>query len=217
MQEARDAGHVLALNGGSSAGKSSIGRLLQSRLCGDWLLVGIDSLIWTLPHEMVGDPRGIEVIEGRVRRSPEFMAIHHGFRASVAALVLDGVDVILDEVLVDGGAEQRRWTTSLGRIETCWVGVHCEPDVAARREVERGDRPKGGAAAQARSVHAGVEYDLEVDTGVNELSDVTALISEEVARRWSIGVSDRPHPPPEHSSLSAFDAEARRRKAPWER
>ncbi|MQA27838.1 MAG: chloramphenicol phosphotransferase, partial [Micromonosporaceae bacterium] len=45
-----------------------------------------------------------------------------------------------------------------------WVGVRCESAVAAGREIARGDRVRGMAAAQAEVVHEGVFYDLEVDT-----------------------------------------------------
>lgn len=138
MQGAPTPGHVLALNGGSSAGKSTIGRTLQTCLEGEWLLIGIDTLIWTLPTEMVGDAKGIEFVGGQVRRSSSFMEIHRGFRGAVAALARSGIDVILDEVLVDGATDQSLWTESLGGMETCWIGVRCEPDIAVAREIERG-------------------------------------------------------------------------------
>ena len=45
-----------------------------------------------------------------------------------------------------------------------WVGVRCDAEVAARRELERGDRVAGMAASQAAMVHRGVSYDMAVDT-----------------------------------------------------
>ena len=45
-----------------------------------------------------------------------------------------------------------------------WVGVRCDAEAAARRELERGDRIAGMAASQAAVVHRGVSYDMEVDT-----------------------------------------------------
>jgi chloramphenicol 3-O phosphotransferase len=41
---------VIVLNGGSSAGKSSIAAYLQDRLAGTWLTLGIDDLIRALSH-----------------------------------------------------------------------------------------------------------------------------------------------------------------------
>jgi chloramphenicol 3-O phosphotransferase len=45
-----------------------------------------------------------------------------------------------------------------------WVGVRCDPGVAAEREAQRGDRITGMAASQALIVHDGVRYDMQVDT-----------------------------------------------------
>jgi chloramphenicol 3-O-phosphotransferase len=38
-------GRLIILNGGSSAGRTTLGRTLQSELADPWLLVGIDLLI----------------------------------------------------------------------------------------------------------------------------------------------------------------------------
>ncbi|NEE45547.1 chloramphenicol phosphotransferase, partial [Streptomyces sp. SID8455] len=70
----------------------------------------------------------------------------------------------VDEVFLSGAAGQRRWSERLGGLEVLWVGVRCEPEVAAGRETARGDRVAGMAASQAELVHRGVAYDLEVDT-----------------------------------------------------
>jgi chloramphenicol 3-O phosphotransferase len=45
-----------------------------------------------------------------------------------------------------------------------WVGVHCDPEVAGRREASRADREPGMAIRQATAVHRDVGYDVEVDT-----------------------------------------------------
>jgi chloramphenicol 3-O phosphotransferase len=50
----------------------------------------------------------------------------------------------------------------------CGVCVHCDPAVAAGRELARGDRVPGMAEAQAHLVHPGVAYDIEVDTSHTE-------------------------------------------------
>jgi chloramphenicol 3-O phosphotransferase len=43
---------VIALNGGSSSGKSSIARWLQSMLSVPWLTLGVDTLIPAMPRSM---------------------------------------------------------------------------------------------------------------------------------------------------------------------
>ncbi|HEY1626172.1 MAG TPA: hypothetical protein VGG16_20490 [Streptosporangiaceae bacterium] len=61
-------------------------------------------------------------------------------------------------------ASQQRWREALGALPVLWVGVRCDGQVATGREIARGDRTPGMAAAQADTVHEGVDYDLEVDT-----------------------------------------------------
>lgn len=53
---------VIVLNGGSSAGKSSIARALQDILPGLWLTFGTDVLAGALPGRG-GDPRSGLVLE----------------------------------------------------------------------------------------------------------------------------------------------------------
>jgi hypothetical protein len=85
-------------------------------------------------------------------------------------------DVIVHQLTALTGVERyterdAAATNRLGGTEglaVLWVGVRCDGEVAAAREVARGDRAPGMAALQAESVRAGVSYDLEVDTGVAE-------------------------------------------------
>jgi chloramphenicol 3-O phosphotransferase len=49
-------------------------------------------------------------------------------------------------------------------VTVLWVAVRCDSATAAAREAARADRVPGMAASQATVVHAGVSYDLEVDT-----------------------------------------------------
>jgi chloramphenicol 3-O phosphotransferase len=210
-------GHLLALNGGSSAGKTTLARKLQSSLDGPWLLFGIDVMMWTLPVEMVGDPDGIQIIDGKIRRGADFMRLYAGFQQALATLVTNGIDVILDEVLLDGVDDQCRWNEALGDLPAHWVAVRCDPDTAERREQERGDRPPGIARRQAASVHRGVRYDIEIDTCRTNVLDAVTLITNDVRRRWSI-TSTRPRTtsgglPP----TSAWNRDATQRLAPWER
>jgi chloramphenicol 3-O phosphotransferase len=51
---------VIVLNGGSSSGKSSVARSLQSLLPSPWLTLGVDTLIEAMPRFIVGIEVGIE-------------------------------------------------------------------------------------------------------------------------------------------------------------
>jgi chloramphenicol 3-O phosphotransferase len=209
-------GHLLALNGGSSAGKTTLARKLQSSLDGPWLLFGVDLLFWALPAEMVGDPGGIQIIDGEIQRGAHYMRLHTGFQRAVASLVSSGIDVILDEVLLDGIEDQHRWEEALGDLPACWVAVGCDPDTAAMREEERGDRPPGIARKQATSVHRGVRYDIELDTSVMNVVDSVTLLADDVRQRWSISSTRPTDTPPVLPPTSAWSPDATQRLAPWE-
>jgi chloramphenicol 3-O phosphotransferase len=208
-------GRVLFLNGGSSAGKTTLGRTLQSGLPDPWLLLGIDQLMWALPPEMVNDPDGLSVHEGVITRGDRFMAIYGGFQVAVAALVRGGVNVILDDLTLDGATDQAQWDEALQGLAVCWIGVRCAPGIAAEREAGRGTRPLGIARHQAESVHQGVRYDVEVDTGLMDQGETIGVVAEHLARRWSIQVAavDRPSTLP---LTSAWMPEGAIRPAPWE-
>jgi chloramphenicol 3-O phosphotransferase len=173
---------VIVLNGGSSSGKSSIARALQAVLPGLWLTFGTDDLAEALPGRGE-DPRSGLVLEpdGSVTVKPEFRAVQEIWYLGLADMARRGALLILDEVFLSGGAGQRRLRAQLADLDVLWVGVHCDPEVAAAREEARPDRVRGMAMSQAVAVHAGVAYDLEVDT--TDLSAIACAgsIAEAVA------------------------------------
>ncbi|MFV2013389.1 MULTISPECIES: phosphotransferase-like protein [unclassified Micromonospora] len=61
-----------------------------------------------------------------------------------------------------------------------WVGVRCAADIAASREIARGDRVVGMAASQAEIVHQGVGYGIEVDTSHLESLDCARMVAARV-------------------------------------
>jgi chloramphenicol 3-O phosphotransferase len=156
---------VIVLNGGSSSGKSSIARALQDVLPGVWLTFGVDVLAEALPGRG-DDPRSGLVLEpdGTVTVKPQFRAIEDIWYQGLAVMASLGAFLILDEAFLAGGAGQQRLRAVLGGLDVLWAGVHCDPLVAAGREAARPDRVRGMAMAQALAVHAGVVYDVEVDT-----------------------------------------------------
>ena len=156
---------VIVLNGGSSSGKSSIARSLQDVLPGLWLTFGTDVLAEALPGRG-DDPRSGLVLEpdGTVTVKPEFRAVEEIWYRGLAVMASHGASLILDEVFLAGGAGQQRLRALLDGLDVLWAGVHCDPLVAANREALRPERVRGMAMAQAVAVHAGVVYNVEVDT-----------------------------------------------------
>ncbi|MFG3529267.1 chloramphenicol phosphotransferase CPT [Streptomyces sp. NPDC047917] len=172
---------MIVLNGGSSSGKSGIARCLQAVLPDPWLTFGVDTLIEAMPPSMTGSDAGIDFApDGEVVVGTEFRTVEAAWIEGVAAMARAGAGIIVDEVFLGGAESQQRWQKALGGLGVLWVGVRCESAVAAAREIARGDRVPGMAAAQAEPVHRGVTYDLEVDTTRSEPIECARIIAAHV-------------------------------------
>jgi chloramphenicol 3-O phosphotransferase len=169
---------VIVLNGGSSSGKSSIARCLQSMLPEPWLTVGVDTLIRAMPRSMQGSDSGIRFApDGQVLVGNGFRELEAAWYRGIAAVAGADTPVIVDEVFLGGAASQDRLRVALDGLEVLWVGVRCAGAVAADREATRGDRA-GMAESQADLVHSGVVYDLEVDTTATAAIDCARAIAD---------------------------------------
>jgi len=172
---------VIVLNGGSSSGKTGIARCLQAILPRPWIRFGVDDFIAALPPSMVGSGSGIALGQrGEVAVGGGFLEMEAAWMAGVAAMARAGARVIIDDVFLGGAASQQRTRGHLAGLDVLWAGVHCDPEIAAARELARGDRPVGMAAAQAKVVHHGVGYDVEVDTSHTESLDCARAIATHV-------------------------------------
>jgi chloramphenicol 3-O phosphotransferase len=164
--------NVIVLNGGSSSGKTEIARLLQALLPQPWLTLGVDMLIQAMPNSLLREPGGLVFeADGAIAPGPAFGQLEAAWMAGVAAMARAGARVIVDDVFLGAASSQERWRSALGGLAVVWVGVKCAPQAARLRELTRGDRTAGMAEHQALAVHAGVAYDLVVDT-----TDTSALV-----------------------------------------
>ncbi|MEV6743721.1 chloramphenicol phosphotransferase CPT [Streptomyces sp. NPDC058322] len=172
---------MIVLNGGSSSGKSGIARCLQTVLPDPWLTFGVDTLIEAMPASMSDSDAGIEFApDGEVVVGAEFRTLETAWIEGVATMARAGAGIIVDEVFLGGAESQQRWQKALDGLGVLWVGVRCESAVAAAREIARGDRVPGMAAAQAELVHRGVTYDLEVDTTRSEPVECARIIAAHI-------------------------------------
>ena len=168
---------VIVLNGGSSSGKSAIIRCLQALLPDPWLALGTDTLVEAMPMSLQTHG-GIEfAADGEVIVGPQFRRLEAAWIEGIAAMARAGARVIIDEVFLGGPLSQQRWQQGLGDLQVLWVGVRCDAAIAADREIARGDRVVGMAAAQADLVHNGVRYDVEVDTAQAESMECARTIA----------------------------------------
>ncbi|MFJ5994106.1 chloramphenicol phosphotransferase CPT [Streptomyces sp. NPDC092370] len=174
---------VIVLNGGSSSGKSGIVRCLQDVLPGPWLAFGVDSFVEALPAKLRDSDGGITfAADGGVSVGAEFRALDAAWTEGIAAMARAGAGIIVDDVFLGGPASRQRWEKALSGLAVLWVGVRCDGEVAAGREVARGDRVRGMAASQARVVHEGLSYDVEVDTTHTESLECARTIATHVTR-----------------------------------
>jgi chloramphenicol 3-O phosphotransferase len=163
---------VILLNGAGSAGKSSLARALQNVLSEPWLHVALDSFLEMFPDRFHDDPEGFlgrnEIDEDKPQIAIEIGAagrrLLKGMRLSVAAMAGAGNNLIVDDVILDGGLSE--YEALLSEIRFLKVGVFAPLAVLEDRELKRGDRMLGLSRWQFPRVHVGVCYDLEVDTSL---------------------------------------------------
>lgn len=168
---------IVVLNGGSSSGKTSIARCLTTMLGAGWLRLSVDDFVDALSPALWDSPEGIVIDEhGGVLPGSQFRMLELAWLRGLSAMSRAGAHVVLDDVFLDGGETQRRVAAALGE-DVVWIGVRCAPDIAAARELARGDRQAGMARKQAEVVHRGVEYDLVVDSGTAEPSECAQAIA----------------------------------------
>jgi chloramphenicol 3-O phosphotransferase len=172
---------VIVLNGGSSSGKSTLARGLQAALPNPWLTLSVDDFLNAMPPAMLTSEDGIVIApDGQIAVGPGLRALEAAWSEGVAAMARAGAGIILDLVLLQGADGQQRWRRVLQQEKVFWVGVRCDPLVAAAREAARGNRVPGMAALQAHRVHRGMVYDMEVDTSRASAEDCARLIADRV-------------------------------------
>lgn len=171
---------VIVLNGGSSSGKSGIARCLQAILPEPWLSLSVDDLLDAMPPSLMDSGTGVTFgPQGEV--GDTFRSIEAAWMAGLAAMARAGARLVIDDVFLGGAASQERLRAHLDGLDVLWVGVRCDPAIAAAREIARGDRVGGMAASQATVVHEGVVYDIEVDTSHTEALECARVIAARVA------------------------------------
>jgi chloramphenicol 3-O phosphotransferase len=145
-----------------------VARAVQALAEEPWLRLGIDAF-WTAIDERWME-HGVHAREGfawsenaTIVPGPVGQRLAAGMRAAVAACVRCGNNLLVDDVFID-----RRWLegwrAELAGIEWLLVGIHAPLPVLEERERIRGNRTEGEARAQVDVIHAGVDYDLTLDT-----------------------------------------------------
>ncbi|CAM4341153.1 Chloramphenicol 3-O phosphotransferase [Mycobacterium basiliense] len=177
-------GKLIILNGGSSAGKTSLALAFQDLATECWMHLGIDLFWLALPPkqldlarvwpeyytwERATDDNGLDWFT--VHPGPILDQAMHARYHAIRAYLDDGMNVIADEVIW-----KREWLVDALRIfagcQVWLVGVHVSDAEGARREQERGDRYPGWNRGSARAAHADTEYDVELDTTATPVAEL---------------------------------------------
>jgi chloramphenicol 3-O phosphotransferase len=185
-------GGVILLNGTSSAGKTTLALAVQeafaaARSC--WLVVGIDDWLAKLPPDwwFIAEHQsgsfaadGVSFTRGpddliHLRLGPVGRALLDAYRRTAVAVARSGLDVVVDDCMVDD-EHLAGWRTALAGLDVLWVRVDCPVEVAAERERARGDRLIGIVREQATHVHDGIDYDVVADTSTASPAELAAAV-----------------------------------------
>jgi chloramphenicol 3-O phosphotransferase len=184
-------GQIVILNGVPRSGKSSIAKAIQKLGPGAWLNLGVDTSMSQLPETL---RPGIGLRPGGERPDLEesVFALYDGLWGSIAAHAGRGVDVVVDVGLHESFSEprliRRNAARRLARLPVLFVGVRCPLDVIwERRSRSWGQTEPDGALRDAVQrwqveVHAGLVYDLELDTAVLTPEECAVLVLKRITR-----------------------------------
>jgi len=176
MDDRREQGRIILINGASSAGKSTLARSLQQQLPEPFLHWSFDHLrdSGALPMERLRS----DAFDWSLIRP----AVFDGFHRCLPVLAQSGVNLIVDHII-----EREEWMADLVQLlapfDVFLVGLHCPLPELERRERQRADRRIGEAHTDFHTVHRFAEYDLEIDTTQPHEENVTRLIAAWQTRR----------------------------------
>ena len=176
---------IVLLNGVSSVGKGSVAKALQRLASRPMLHVQMDAFLEMMPPGSFGAPEGY-AFETHEEDGKPVTAITSGellaatlrsMRAAVAAMADSGVDLVVDEVIWDP-ADLADYRRRLAGHAFHAVGLMAPLEVVEAREKARGDRTLGLARWQYDKVHAGMVYDLTLDTSLATPEALAARIRQ---------------------------------------
>lgn len=161
------AGRVVLLNGPPSCGKTALANALLDALEEPWF------------HRSLDDFRA-----GYLDRfwhtddGALFERLMHGYLAALRAMALAGNNVIAEAVIT--ATRVPLYSSSFDGLPVILIGVRCPLEIAVRRERKRTDRLSGPLDLPPEAfaaVHAGIDYDLDVDTSIEGAEQLAARLA----------------------------------------
>ena len=169
----------MLLNGSSSAGKTTLARAIAALSERPVQHISLDqfrdgmAVRFRGMNAHAGEPgaRGLNVVptangtQTALRFGDVGRSTLRGMRRAVAAFATTGIDVVVDDLLLEP-AFLADYLHTLRGLTVTFVGVYCDLATVSAREAARPGRFPGTAAAHWASVHDGCRYDVEVDTAL---------------------------------------------------
>jgi chloramphenicol 3-O phosphotransferase len=168
---------IILLNGTSSAGKTTIAKILQEKYQGVLLLYGVDSMVQNaFPAKCDYPPFDEQAIKLSVNEtggqplaklivSPYMYPVYEAAVRFYKMLSAQGYAIIIDELLFDENRVTPYFEILSGET-VYFIGIKPDKEVVIRRENERGDRLPGLAAGLYNEVYNPLfTYDLLLDSG----------------------------------------------------
>jgi chloramphenicol 3-O phosphotransferase len=176
-------GNIIFLNGTSSSGKTTLSYKLQELLDEPYVHMALDQFRDGLPDKYRGlnsppgttGSRGLNVVPcvkgDSVYTSIQFgeagKKMLRGMRRAIAAMVESGNNVIIDDIILSDEFLDDYIRVFSG-LNVTFVGVRCPLNIIEKRETARPGRFPGTAAGHLEICHAHGDYDVEVDTSIDQ-------------------------------------------------
>ncbi|MCY3820138.1 MAG: AAA family ATPase [Gammaproteobacteria bacterium] len=173
------AGKIILLNGSSSAGKTTIARMMQQLYREPWQHIALDQFRDGMSGRFRGlnsppgdsGARGLNVVpverDGEpvteIRFGDVGRRVLRGMRRSIAAFAREGNHVIVDDLMFEESF-LLDYLDVLKGLDVTFAGIRCDLEVVNAREASRPGRFPGTATFHFHAVHAHCIYDVEVDT-----------------------------------------------------
>lgn len=183
-------GRVILLVGPSCAGKSTLATAIQAAAPTPWLARSLDGLFAGVPDRWGGQGAfggegfhyrwlsGGPGEAGAVRRigyGAVGWRMLRGMHRAVAAHAACGVDVVVDDMLLDAEV-LADWRETLAQVPTLLVRLAPPLAELKRREAARVARATPGLAEGHFALHAGVAADLVIDSAAVSAEEAAARV-----------------------------------------
>lgn len=176
-------GRIILLNGTSSSRKTTVANQLLLLLDPPHFHLAVDVINAMRAKQKTLDLTSTEL-------ATALRQTRAGFHRAVAGMAAAGNNVVMDHLLSEPWRLQDCLEV-LAPFDVTFVGVRCSPEELTRREMQRGDRQVGTAAAQYSDVYAHADYDIEVDTEAFSPAECAQQIQDALTRASTVKAFDR--------------------------